>query len=226
MRVLVSVHHCNKFNVARTLFSTIRSTSVSVVALMAPRCTTASTSPAFLLSQSTSVSGAIIPAISCFARFRQRSSFRSQSQTTTSSCRRASAPTTFEPINPAPPVTTYIQYHSVQISARTTASRSLDAKHSSSRANTSSFLPTHKRIHQAQPLQPSAVNCRKTGCLGSRPRFSASSSGTSTIFVSIPLAITVRADLDGSRPAFRLSATQPLVCRTARSLLNIAARRQ
>ena len=90
------------------LSSAIRSTSVSVVALMAPMCRTAVDPPGLAGEPVLRAGGAMSPAISCFARLRQRSSWRSQSQTTTSWPRSLKAATRLEPIKPAPPVTRYI----------------------------------------------------------------------------------------------------------------------
>ncbi len=106
-RLPASVHHRTRSSVERTLLRTIRSTSVSVVELMAPMCTTAVTSPRWLSNQRSKSSGAMRSTISCFARLRQRSSLRSQSHTTTASPLRLSSATRFEPMKPAPPVTTY-----------------------------------------------------------------------------------------------------------------------
>src|SRR5215472_3127503 len=78
----------------------------------------ASTLPAWLSSHPSRASGAIRSTISCPARLRQRSSLRSQSHTTTSAPRSDNSATRLEPMNPAPPVTTYMLLPLLRAAAR------------------------------------------------------------------------------------------------------------
>ena len=89
------------------LVAATRSPSRTVVSLMAPRCSTASSSGPALQKSSIS-SGGSRPAMGCLARLRHLSSVPSRSTTITSAPRAHSAATRLEPMKPAPPVTRYI----------------------------------------------------------------------------------------------------------------------
>jgi len=111
--VRVAVHQSSNFNERRKLLSITASPSVAAVSEIAPRWITASSlRPS---SQRMSSGGAIMSASWRFCRLRHFPSCPSQSLTATSwrpaSLRLA---TTFEPMNPAPPVTNNI----VQLEAR------------------------------------------------------------------------------------------------------------
>src|SRR5438552_7783471 len=100
----LSVHQSSSRSEKRKLVSMTRSPSVAVVSEIAPRWMTASSLRPF--SQSANLSGGTM-SISCrLARLRHLPSRPSRSHTTTSE-RPASfnAATTFDPIKPAPPVT-------------------------------------------------------------------------------------------------------------------------
>src|SRR3954470_11265566 len=98
------VHQSSNRIDSRKLVSITRSPSVAVVSEIAPRWITASSRRPF--SQSTSSPGGTTSASWRLARLRHLPSWPSRSQTATSA-RPASfnAATTFDPIKPAPPVT-------------------------------------------------------------------------------------------------------------------------
>src|SRR5262245_30477616 len=100
----LAVHQSSRRIEKRKLVSITRSPSVAVVSLIAPRWTTASSLRPF--SQSASCPGGTMSASCRLARLRHLPSWPSRSHTTTS-LRPASfnAATTFDPIKPAPPVT-------------------------------------------------------------------------------------------------------------------------
>src|SRR6185437_612321 len=105
--VAVAVHQSSRRNEKRKLVSITRSPSVAVVSEIAPRWITASSLPP--LSQPISSEGGTKSASWRLARLRHLPSWPSRSETTTSA-RPASfnAATTFDPIKPAPPVTSNI----------------------------------------------------------------------------------------------------------------------
>ncbi len=87
--------------------------SVTVVADVAPMWKIVSTSSPFAASQDMSSAGATCAATGCFSMTAVFSGWSRTSQTTISvSPRSASAATRFDPINPAPPVTTIMQNNS------------------------------------------------------------------------------------------------------------------
>src|SRR5258708_29872926 len=107
--VALAVHQSSSRIDRRKLVSITRSPSVAVVSEMAPRWMTASSRRPF--SQSGNSAGGTMSASCRLARLRHLPSWPSASQTTTSA-RPASfnAATTFDPIKPAPPVTSNIPY--------------------------------------------------------------------------------------------------------------------
>src|SRR5882762_2616415 len=104
-----AVHQSSSRIGRRKLVSITRSPSVAVVSEMAPRWMMASSRRSF--SQPGNSAGGTISASCRLARLRHLPSWPSASQTTTSA-RPASfnAATTFDPIKPAPPVTSNIPY--------------------------------------------------------------------------------------------------------------------
>src|SRR6516162_373927 len=122
-RLPSSAHQRHSACDRRKFTSTIRSTSVSVVEEMAPMWTTASIAAACAGSQPSSASGAISSRNGTRARLCHLSAWRSRSQTATASPLAASAATMFEPMKPAPPVTTimpqrYSEFAGAPIAAR------------------------------------------------------------------------------------------------------------
>src|ERR1700694_4324158 len=107
--VVLAVHQSSSRIDNRKLVSITRSPSTAVVSEMAPRWITASSRRPF--SQSGNWSGGTISASWRLARLRHLPSWPSMSHTATSA-RPASfnAATTFDPIKPAPPVTSNIPY--------------------------------------------------------------------------------------------------------------------
>src|SRR5882757_10319200 len=105
--VVLAVHQSSSRNDSRKLVSITRSPSVAVVSEMAPRWITASSRRPF--SQSINSVGGTKSASWRLARLRHLPSWPSTSHTATSA-RPASfnAATTFDPIKPAPPVTSNI----------------------------------------------------------------------------------------------------------------------
>src|ERR1700761_5843631 len=102
--VAVAVHQSSSRSEKRKLVSITRSPSVAVVSEIAPRWITASSRRPF--SHSPSSAGGTISANCRLARLRHLPSWPSVSHTTTSACPASfSAATTFDPIKPAPPVT-------------------------------------------------------------------------------------------------------------------------
>src|SRR6266849_1245729 len=107
--VTLAVHQASSRIDSRKLVSITRSPSVAVVSEMAPRWMTASNRRPF--SQSGSPAGGTMSASWRLARLRHLPSWPSPSQTATSA-RPASfnAATTFDPIKPAPPVTSNMPF--------------------------------------------------------------------------------------------------------------------
>src|SRR6266404_8916669 len=111
-----AVHQLSSRIDRRKLVSTTRSPSVAVVSEMAPRWMMASNRRPF--SQSGNSAGGTMSESCRLARLRHLPSWPSTSQTTTSA-RPASfnAATTFDPIKPAPPVTSNICYPALIVDA-------------------------------------------------------------------------------------------------------------
>src|SRR4029453_18094730 len=101
------VHQSSRRNESRKLVSTTRSASVAVVSEIAPRWMTASSLR--WSSQAGSAGGATMSASWRLARLRHLPPAPSSSQTATSARPASLRPaTTFDPMNPAPPVTNSI----------------------------------------------------------------------------------------------------------------------
>src|SRR5215831_19024295 len=105
-RLPSSAHQRHSACDRRKFTSTIRSTSVSVVEEMAPMWITVSIAVECAGNQASRASGAMSSPKATCARLCHLSACRSRSQTATASPRPASAATMFEPMKPAPPVTT------------------------------------------------------------------------------------------------------------------------
>ena len=101
-----AAHQAHRSRVRRMFSLTSRSPSRSVVAEMAPMCTTAATSPAWAASQGRMASGRTMSCRATGATLRHLSPTSSQSTTTTRRPWAARAAAMLEPMNPAPPVTT------------------------------------------------------------------------------------------------------------------------
>src|SRR5580658_6676929 len=104
-RLPCAVHQRHSDCGRRKLTSAMSSASRSVVELIAPRCTIASSSWPEASSHAASESGWMSSRSGARARLRHLSPWRSRSHTATGWFAAASAATTFEPMKPAPPVT-------------------------------------------------------------------------------------------------------------------------